>query len=90
MLVEAIERQPNDEFDSAGAKYALQALAHFAADDSYRRQLAGWGALPALCAALSAGRSPDTRVRAVALSAVANVSFVDAGLLLAVGAAPAG
>ena len=66
-------------------RQATQALAHFAADEATRPQLGSWGALPPLAAQLSASVQPDGRVRACALSALANISFVDAPALVGAG-----
>ena len=46
------------------------------------------GALPPLCVQLSAALQSDGRSRAAALSAIANVSFVDSPALVSAGAAP--
>ncbi|KAL1519633.1 hypothetical protein AB1Y20_023144 [Prymnesium parvum] len=70
------------------AAEACHALAQFAADETFRPQLAAWGALRPLCAQMSEAVQPDGRTRAMALSAVANVSFVDAEALAAAGATP--
>ena len=60
-----------------GARHATHALSHFAADETFRLQLASWGALSPLAQQLSATTQPDARTRAMALSALANYSYVD-------------
>ena len=77
-----------DSGDANEAVHGLQALAHLAADERFRSQLSGWGALRPLCHSLDPARALDPRARAVALSAVANVSFVEPAALLEAGAAP--
>ncbi|KOO27043.1 hypothetical protein Ctob_004130 [Chrysochromulina tobinii] len=67
-----------------GARHATHALSHFAADDTFRLQLASWGALPPLAQQLSASTQLDARTRAMALSALANFSYVDPTALSAV------
>jgi len=84
LLVEAADGSS----DAAAVGHGLQALAHLAADENFRSQLSGWGALRPLCASLSSARAPDPRTRAIALSAVANVSYVEPAALLSAGVAP--
>jgi len=88
LFVEALAPGGPLEREADARRDATQALAHLAADEHFRQQLAAWGALPPLCAQLASGAQPDARVRACALSAVANVSFVDAPALVAAGALP--
>ena len=88
LFVEALAPGGPLEREADARRDATQALAHLAADESFRHQLAAWGALPPLCAQLASAAQPDARVRACALSAVANVSFVDAAALVAAGALP--
>ena len=65
--------------------HATQALAQYAADEEFRKSLSSWKALAPLCAQLSPATQPDARTRAMALSAIANVSFVDASALAEAG-----
>jgi len=88
LFVEALAPGGPLEREADARRDATQALAHLAADESFRHQLVAWGALPSLCAQLASATQPDARVRACALSAVANVSFVDAAALVAAGALP--
>ena len=67
--------------------HATQALAQFGAEEEYRNLFVGWGAIPPLCAQLTPAVQPDSRTRAMALSAIANISFVDAPSLIRAGAA---
>ena len=70
------------------AKAATHALAHFAADETFRLQLASWGAPQPLASQLSPNTQPDARTRAMALSALANYSYVDAAALAEAGVTP--
>ena len=71
--------------DGAVRRNATMALAHFAADDSLRKDLVAWGALAPLATQLTPSTQPDARTRAMALSALANFSFVDADALVEAG-----
>ncbi len=60
-----------------GARHATHALAQFAADETFRLQLAAWSAPKPLATQLTPATQPDARTRAMALSALANYSYVD-------------
>ena len=70
---------------SAIGRNATMALAHFAADDNLRTQIGTWGALAPLASQLTPAAQPDARTRAMALSALANFSYIDAASLVAAG-----
>ena len=69
----------------AVSRHATMALAHFAADDALRTELASWGALAPLVRQLTPLTQPDARTRAMALSALANFSFIDPNALVEAG-----